>query len=137
MDEIAEYAVKAKNFSDQIMAFFQELTRGVPLLPQCALIATLPSSAPYGEEGGRQADPGVGPTPAGDHRGTATKRRPAFLVCGTSSFQIRTADPQIGSALQLLHAAKRGIPSPHRLYHLLWCSTVPKMLRDQCALLGI
>jgi Protein of unknown function (DUF499) len=51
MDEIAEYAVKAKDFGDQVMAFFQELTETVKVLPQCALVATLPSSAPYGEEG--------------------------------------------------------------------------------------
>ena len=48
MDEIAEYCVKARDFSDQLMAFFQELTDTVKVLPQCALIATLPSSAPYG-----------------------------------------------------------------------------------------
>jgi hypothetical protein len=53
MDEITEYAVKARDFNDQVMAFFQELTRGVPLLPCCVLVATLPSSAPYGEEGER------------------------------------------------------------------------------------
>jgi len=53
MDEIVEYGVKAKEFMDQIVAFFQELTEAVKVLPQCALVATLPSSAPYGEEGER------------------------------------------------------------------------------------
>lgn len=53
MDEIAEYVVKARDFSDQVMAFFQELTETVKVLPQCALVVTLPSSAPYGEEGER------------------------------------------------------------------------------------
>ena len=48
MDEIAEYCVKARDFSDQLMAFFQELTEAVKVLPQCALVATLPSSVPYG-----------------------------------------------------------------------------------------
>lgn len=51
MDEIAEYVVKAKDFRDQVMVFFQELTETVKVLPQCALVVTLPSSAPYGEEG--------------------------------------------------------------------------------------
>ncbi|MCS7249243.1 MAG: DUF499 domain-containing protein [Anaerolineales bacterium] len=53
MDEIAEYAVKAKDFRDQLMAFFQELTETVKAQRQCALVVTLPSSAPYGEEGAR------------------------------------------------------------------------------------
>ncbi|MCL5958118.1 MAG: DUF499 domain-containing protein [Chloroflexi bacterium] len=53
MDEIAEYVVKAKDFSDQVMAFFHELTETVKVLPRCALIVTLPSSVPYGEEGER------------------------------------------------------------------------------------
>lgn len=53
MDEIAEYSVKARDFSDQVMAFFQELTETVKVLPQCALVVTLPSSAPYGEVGER------------------------------------------------------------------------------------
>ncbi len=53
MDEVAEYVVKAKDFSEQVMAFFQELTETVKVLPQCVLVATLPSSAPYGEEGER------------------------------------------------------------------------------------
>lgn len=53
MDEIAEYAIKAKTFRDQVMAFFQELTETVKSLPHCSLVATLPSSVPYGEEGER------------------------------------------------------------------------------------
>ncbi len=53
MDEIAEYVVKAKGFGGQVLAFFQELTETAKVLPRCALIATLPSSAPYGEEGER------------------------------------------------------------------------------------
>jgi hypothetical protein len=48
MDEIAEYCVKARDFSDQLMAFTQELTEAVKVLPQCVLVATLPSSIPYG-----------------------------------------------------------------------------------------
>jgi predicted AAA+ superfamily ATPase len=48
MDEIAEYCVKARDFSDQLMAFIQELTEAVKVLPQCVLVATLPSSVPYG-----------------------------------------------------------------------------------------
>ncbi len=53
MDEIAEYAVKARDYLDQVMAFFHELTETVKVLPRCVLVATLPSSAPYGEEGER------------------------------------------------------------------------------------
>jgi hypothetical protein len=53
MDEIAEYVVKAKGFSGQVLAFFQELTETAKVLPRCALVVTLPSSAPYGEEGER------------------------------------------------------------------------------------
>lgn len=53
MDEIAEYAVKARDFRDQVVAFFQELTETVKVLPRCALVVTLPSSAPYGEDGER------------------------------------------------------------------------------------
>ena len=53
MDEVAEYVVKAKDFREQVIAFFQELTETVKVLPQCALVVTLPSSAPYGEEGER------------------------------------------------------------------------------------
>ncbi|MBC7315975.1 MAG: DUF499 domain-containing protein, partial [Chloroflexi bacterium] len=53
MDEVAEYAVKARDFRDQVMAFFQELTETVKVAERCALVVTLPSSAPYGEEGER------------------------------------------------------------------------------------
>jgi len=53
MDEVAEYVVKAKDFREQVIAFFQELTETVKVLPQCALVVTLPSSVPYGEEGER------------------------------------------------------------------------------------
>ncbi len=53
MDEVAEYVVKAKDFREQIVAFFQELTEAVKVLPRCALVVTLPSSVPYGEEGER------------------------------------------------------------------------------------
>ncbi|MCS7282892.1 MAG: DUF499 domain-containing protein [Anaerolineae bacterium] len=53
MDELAEYVVKAKDFRDQILAFLQELTEVVKVAPRCALVVTLPSSAPYGEEGER------------------------------------------------------------------------------------
>jgi predicted AAA+ superfamily ATPase len=53
MDEVDEYAVKAKDFHEQVIAFFQELTETVKVLPQCALVVTLPSSSPYGEEGQR------------------------------------------------------------------------------------
>ncbi|MGB9620127.1 MAG: DUF499 domain-containing protein, partial [Armatimonadota bacterium] len=54
LDEIAEYAVKAKDYAEQVVAFFQELTEAVKVIPQCSLVATLPSSAPYGEEGERR-----------------------------------------------------------------------------------
>lgn len=56
MDEIAEYAAKARDIREQVVAFFQELTETVKALPQCALVVTLPSSAPYGEEGERALD---------------------------------------------------------------------------------
>ncbi|MDW8055029.1 MAG: DUF499 domain-containing protein, partial [Anaerolineae bacterium] len=49
----AEYAVKARDFRDQVVAFYQELTETVKVLPRCVLVVTLPSSAPYGEEGER------------------------------------------------------------------------------------
>ncbi|MGQ9616444.1 MAG: ATP-binding protein [Spirochaetota bacterium] len=53
MDEIVEYAVKAKDFADQISAFSQELTEAVKSKNNCCLVCTLPSSAPYGEAGER------------------------------------------------------------------------------------
>lgn len=45
MDEIVEYAVKAEDFRDQLMAFLQEITEAVKVQPSCALVVTLPSSA--------------------------------------------------------------------------------------------
>lgn len=56
MDEIAEYAVKATDFREQVMAFFHELTETVKIVPNCVLVVTLPSSAPYGEDGERALD---------------------------------------------------------------------------------
>ena len=53
MDELAEYVVKAKDYGEQVLAFLQELTEVVKVSPRCALVVTLPSSAPYGEEGER------------------------------------------------------------------------------------
>ncbi len=53
MDELVEYAVKAKDFADQISAFSQELTEAVRSKDNCCLVCTLPSSAPYGEAGER------------------------------------------------------------------------------------
>ena len=68
MDEITEYVVRcvepklleeapsseaARAYQTQVLAFLQELTETVKTLPQCALVVTLPSSAPYGEEGER------------------------------------------------------------------------------------
>lgn len=52
IDELTEYAVKAKEFEDQVFAFSQELTEAISKsLTQCVLVCTLPSSAPYGERG--------------------------------------------------------------------------------------
>lgn len=53
MDELAEYGVKARDMRDQLMAFMQELTQTVKAKERALLVATLPSSAPYGEEGER------------------------------------------------------------------------------------
>ena len=53
MDELVEYAVKAKDFADQISAFSHELTEVVRSKDNCCLVCTLPSSAPYGEAGER------------------------------------------------------------------------------------
>jgi len=53
IDELAEYTVKAREFEDQIFAFCQELTEAIKASNQCALVCTLPSSAPYGERGER------------------------------------------------------------------------------------
>ena len=69
MDEIAEYVAKcidpeklresgynseaARAYQTHVLAFMQELTETVKVLPRAALVVTLPSSAPYGEEGER------------------------------------------------------------------------------------
>jgi hypothetical protein len=53
LDELAVYLVAAKDFQDQVLAFCQQLTEAVGVLPRAALVATLPSSAPYGAEGER------------------------------------------------------------------------------------
>jgi len=69
MDEIAQYVAKcvdpkeiegagasksaAHAYQTQVLAFMQELTETVKVLPQGSLVVTLPSSAPYGEEGER------------------------------------------------------------------------------------
>ena len=51
MDEIALYTTIAKDFREQTAAFFQQLTETVKVLPQSALVVTLPASNPYGEDG--------------------------------------------------------------------------------------
>ncbi len=53
MDELVEYAVKAKDFADQISAFSHELTETVKSKDNVCLVCTLPSSVPYGEAGER------------------------------------------------------------------------------------
>jgi hypothetical protein len=53
MDEVVEYGVKARGLRDQLMAAMQELTQAVKVKERTVLVATLPSSAPYGEEGER------------------------------------------------------------------------------------
>ena len=53
MDELVEYAVKAKDFAEQISAFSQEITEAAKTKDNCCLVCTLPSSAPYGEAGER------------------------------------------------------------------------------------
>ncbi len=40
-------------YQTQVLAFFQELTEAVKVAPRVALVMTIPSSAPYGEEGER------------------------------------------------------------------------------------
>ena len=52
-DEPVEYLVKAKDFKGQILVFFQEITETVKSKNNCALVSTLPSTVPYGEEGER------------------------------------------------------------------------------------
>ncbi len=53
VDELVEYAVKARDFADQVSAFSQELTEAVKSKNNACLVSTLPSSAPYGEVGER------------------------------------------------------------------------------------
>lgn len=53
MDELTEYIVKVREFEDAVFAFCHELTEAVNSQKQCALVCTLPSSAPYGERGER------------------------------------------------------------------------------------
>jgi predicted AAA+ superfamily ATPase len=53
LDELAVYSVAAKDFEEQVLAFCQQLTEAVGVAPRAALVATLPSSAPYGDEGER------------------------------------------------------------------------------------
>jgi|GEM_PF-362551 len=59
LDEITLYCVKlhgkkkdGTELEAQVEAFWQDLTEGIKQLPNCVVIATLPSSAPYGEEAG-------------------------------------------------------------------------------------
>ncbi len=67
LDEIAQYVAKCvepreieksggstdagRAYQTQVLSFMQELTETVKVLPRAALVVTLPSSAPYGEEG--------------------------------------------------------------------------------------
>lgn len=53
LDELAVYGVAAQSFRGQLLAFLQELTEAVKVSRHAALVASLPSSAPYGEEGER------------------------------------------------------------------------------------
>jgi Predicted ATPase (AAA+ superfamily) len=53
LDELTVYLVGAKDIQDQVLAFCQQLTEAVGVAPRAALVATLPSSAPYGDEGER------------------------------------------------------------------------------------
>lgn len=69
MDEIAEYVARcvkpeevktsggnleaARVYQSQVLSFFHELTETLSSLPNGVLVATLPSSAPYGQEGER------------------------------------------------------------------------------------
>lgn len=50
MDEVAEYAGKAQDFREQVMSFCQEISELVASVPGTALVVTLPSSVPYGEQ---------------------------------------------------------------------------------------
>jgi len=53
MDEIASFAASAKDYSEQVMAFFNQLTRMMNTLPECVLVGTLPTSQHYGDEAER------------------------------------------------------------------------------------
>jgi len=67
MDEIAEYTAKvvspkemaesgesvARAYQSQLFAFFHDLTEAVSSLANCALVVTLTTSSPYGEEGAK------------------------------------------------------------------------------------
>ena len=53
LDELAVYGVAAKDFRGQVQAFLQELTQAVKVNRRAILVASLPSSAPYGDEGER------------------------------------------------------------------------------------
>jgi hypothetical protein len=53
LDELVPYLVGAKDLQDQVLVFCQQLTEAVGVAPRAALVATLPSSAPYGAEGER------------------------------------------------------------------------------------
>lgn len=69
MDELGQYLAKAvqptdlqkaawgvegaRTYQAQVLSFMHELTEAVKVLPQCALVVTLTSSSPYGEEGER------------------------------------------------------------------------------------
>jgi hypothetical protein len=53
LDELTVYLVGAKDIQDQVLAFCQQLTEAVGVAPRAALVATLPSSAPYGDAGER------------------------------------------------------------------------------------
>lgn len=69
MDEVAQYVAKcvdpkeiektganiaaARAYQTHVLAFMQELTETMKVLPHAALVVTLPSSAPYAEEGER------------------------------------------------------------------------------------
>lgn len=53
LDELTVYLVGAKDIQEQVLAFCQQLTEAVGVAPRAALVATLPSSAPYGEAGER------------------------------------------------------------------------------------
>lgn len=52
IDEIAQYVAKSPpEFATKVLAFTQEITEAMKVAEGCCLVATLPSSAPYGEAG--------------------------------------------------------------------------------------